>query len=94
MAAIADCKQDCWLCGGYGFTTTGDEERRITCGPCSGSGVTDEVPGSTAEMVSMIAAMPGIERRRLSKADLARIDEIEQVVIQCLLEIEAEESER
>ena len=85
--------QVCWLCGGSGQVTTGKAERPITCGMCAGSGVADEVPGSTAEMVSMIAGMPGIERRTLTQEDYARIDEMERIVIQCLLEIEEEDAQ-
>lgn len=41
----------------------------------------------------MLANVPGIERRRFTEEDLARIDEIEKIVIQAMREIEAEEAE-
>ena len=82
----------CWLCGGSGFITTSEAARPITCGMCAGSGVADEVPGSAAEMVSAIAGMEGVERRSLTQEDCARINETEQIVIQCLRKIEADEA--
>ena len=85
--------QVCWLCGGCGFVTTGGAERPITCGMCAGSGVTDEVPGSAAEMVGMIAGMEGVERIRLTQADIdAAVAEYGPIIEAALREIEEEDA--
>ena len=84
----------CWLCGGSGFITTGEAERPITCGMCAGSDAADEVPGSTAEMVSMIAGMPGVERIRLTEAEIdAAVAEYGPIIEAALREIEEEEAQ-
>ncbi len=60
----------CWLCGGYGQIKTGETERTIACGMCSGAGTADITPATPDEMVAMIAATPGVERRTLTEAEI------------------------
>jgi hypothetical protein len=85
--------QVCWLCGGGGVVTTGEAARPIVCGMCDGSGVTDEVPGSAAEMVSMIAGMKGVERIRLTEADIdVAVAEYGPIIEAAMREIEEEDA--
>lgn len=87
--------EGCWLCGGACVITTGEAEQAITCEMCAGSGATDVVPGSIAEMVDIIADLPGIEHRCLTVAEIdAAVAEFGMLIGECWRQIEAEERER
>ena len=58
---------------------------------CTGTGLVASVPSTASEMVEAMVALPGLPRRKLSSEDEARIDEIEEIVRQCLAEMDAED---
>jgi len=92
MPACKSSGQVCWLCTGGGVIRTGAEERLIVCGMYEGSGVSDTQPSSTAEMVDMLAGLPGIERRTLTAADIdAAVAEFGPIIEAALCQIEKEE---
>ena len=60
---------------------------------CADSGIADTVPGSVAEMVTAIAGMEGVERIRLTEADIdAAVTEYGPIIEAALRDIEAEDA--
>lgn len=76
----------CWCCDGTGCTWS-DGERRA-CAACHGTGLVSTVPRSTSEMASAQARLSSTVLRTFSADDMARIDEIQRIVITCLSEMD------
>lgn len=58
---------------------------------CGGFGLVTSVPSTESEMVDALVAVSDFLRHQLTAKDQVQIDEIEQIVRQCLAEIEAED---